>query len=49
MKNIFLFLFLVYSLVSVTKTYGQGTNSSDTLRLDGEKHLKEPQDADTYR
>ena len=40
MKNIFLFLFLVYSLVSVTKTYGQGTNSSDTLRLDGEKHLK---------
>ena len=40
MKNIFLVLFLIYSLVSVTITYGQDTNSFDTLRIKGEKHLK---------
>jgi TolB protein len=40
MKNIFLFLALSYTLVTVPKTFGQDTNSSDTLRLKNERHLK---------
>jgi len=39
MKNVFLFLFISFSLTNVIKTYGQDTNASDTLRLKGEKHL----------